>query len=646
MAQHKAPERYEGVEWRVRMVGAAMVAALTLLCWQLWQLQVVQQSHYEEQAQENSKGMTRLKSSRGVIYGRGESVLADNRASTEVAFVPGECPKDRIPEVCARLEDLLNISAESLLKKVEAVSNAPFSQLTVKADVSKTEHIAVEEHAFELPGVLVVASPQRRYLYAQTGGQILGYLSEINGDEIKRWDGYYMSDLVGRSGIERTYEEMLHGQDGYTFVTKYASGAAQLRTDRRGVPYVASRDSQGHLLQEEGVRMEPVSGTPLRTTLDIGLQAKCEEMLAGERGAIVILEAETGGVLALASSPGYDPNIFVNRGYGEQRMELIQSEKMFNRTIQQNYPPGSVFKVAMAAAALEEGLITNDTRFFCGDKFQLPSGGRVWGCHSKWGHGSLSLYEAIAYSCDVYFYNVGMKLDVDRISKWGHRMSLGEKTGIDLPSEVPGVMPDREWKARMNEGKPVWEKRWYPGETVNLSIGQGGLSATPLQNAVMVACIINGGYRITPHLNADATPERSEKLFSDATLAQVTEGMRMCVSKREGNPQGTGRDAYIEGMDIIGKTGTAQVVGNNQIKDKYKTEDEIPYEMRDHAWFVAGVLNREPKIAMCVLIEHGQHGGAFACPPARAAIEYFYANDPEKRQNPGNENLAARANGE
>ncbi len=629
MMQPKGLERYEGVQRRIQVVGLGIFAALGVLCFQLWQLQMVQRHIYEAEAIENSQGLTRLKSSRGVIYGRGGLVLADNRASTDIAFVPGECPRERVPEVCKRLEQLIGINAADLLKKVESIRNAPYTQITIKSDVTKSEHIAVEERSFELPGVVAVASPQRRYLHGNTGGQILGYLSEINKDELKSWQGYYMADLVGRSGVERVYEQPLHGQDGYTLVTKYASGAAQLRTDRRGVPYVASRDSLGHLLQETGGRQEPISGDPLYLTLDMGLQAKAEALLAGERGAIVVLEADTGAVLALASAPGYDPNVFVNRSESGQRQELIGSERMFNRAIQENYPPGSVFKIAMAIAGIEEKIIDPGTHYFCGGTFQLAAGGRPFKCHSKWGHGSTEVAGALAYSCDVFFYNVGVKLDIDRIAKWSKLLGMGDRTGIDLPSETTGIVPSREWKAKRFEGKAMWEQRWYAGETVSVSIGQGGMSTTPLQNAVLMACIVNGGYRVQPFLNAELEPPRSERLFSERTSAIVAEGLKMCVEKREGNPQGTGRLAYIEGMTVIGKTGTAQVV-SNKYQDRYAREEDIPYEMRDHAWFVAGVMDREPKIALCVLIEHGLHGGATACPPAKELIEYFYANDPKR----------------
>ena len=601
MPSPKNPERYEGIERRIHFTAIAIVIAFSGLCVQLWQVQVVEWGRYEEEAKANSIGLQRLPASRGVIYGRGGVVLADNRASANVTFVPGECPEEQRNTVYSNLEELIGTPSDWLREQVDNCRSAPFTQITVKSDITKTERIAVEEHSFALPGVVTVVHPQRRYIYGQTGGQVLGYVGEINKEELRDWDGYQIFDLVGRSGLEQIYEFQLHGQYGYTFVTKYASGLAQLRTDRRGVPIVPARDNVGHQLQEEGQRQEPSPGNPLNVTLDIVLQAKCEELLAAERGAAVVLDADTGAVLALASTPGYDPNIFVNRGYSDIRLELIESERMFNRCIQENYPPGSVFKIAMAAAALEEGVIDKQSHYNCNRYFQLSPNSRQWKCHSRWGHGAMDVVHALAYSCDVFFYNVGVELGIDRIAQYARAMGIGTKTGIDLPGEVQGLMPDTAWKDALNKGKPPWERRWYPGETVNASIGQGSVAATPLQCAVLMACVVNGGYRVQPFLNADSAPVRSERLFSETTRDIIVEGLRMCVAKREGNPQGTGRRAYIEGMDLIGKTGTAQVVRLQE----YENEEDIPYKLRDHAWFVAGVLDRQPRIAVCVLVEHG-----------------------------------------
>jgi penicillin-binding protein 2 len=632
MIGSKKPLRYAGAAWRVQFVALMMTLSFGLLGVQFWRLQVLQMDEYREMAEENRVWPKRLKSNRGVIYGAGETVLADNRASTDVVFVPGDCPKERRPEVCARIEGLIGVSSAELMRLIDRNQKEPFTQIPVKTDVSSADRVRVEEHSYALPGVFTVVRPQRRYLHGETAGQLLGYVNEINEGELDaNPDKYNMGDLVGRSGLEKVYEDRLRGSDGYMVVTKYASGLPQLRTDKHGAPYIAKRDSRGHLLAEEqGRRQDPASGSALYLTLDIGLQAYCESLLNGQQGVIVVLDAVRGAVLAMASSPGYDPSVFVTRGHNTERKELLGGKKpnrMINRACSENYPPGSVFKVLLAAAALEEGAITPDSTFYCPGHFQINGQGRSWNCWRKGGHGTVSVVDALAFSCDVFFYNVGLRLGVDKISEWCHKIGMGELTGIDLPGEVPGLIPDREWKERLNADKPVWERNWYPGETVNLSIGQGSASTTPLQTAVLMASIINGGYRVRPYFNADLGPELSERLFSDATLATVIKGLRKCVEKGPPAPTGTGHRVYTPGLTVLGKTGSAQIMALKFHK-QFAREEDIPFEMRDHAWFVCGVMDREPSIAICVLIEHGHHGSEAASPVAKQVFDYFYAEKP------------------
>ncbi|HOV34217.1 MAG TPA: penicillin-binding protein 2, partial [Candidatus Hydrogenedens sp.] len=476
---------------------------------------------------------------------------------------------------------------------------------------------------------------QRRYPLGSIAGQIIGYLNEISKEELTLYrEEYFRGDFIGRAGIEKYYENWLKGIDGYMTVTKYASGIPQLRTDRFGNLILARKDTRGHLLSEEtGLRQLPIPGKNLILTLNIELQKFCENLLVNQIGSIVVLDADTGAVLAMANSPTYDPNVFVTKGKDDERIELLQSKqpnRMTNRAISEQYPPGSVFKVFLAATALEKGIITPKTTFFCPGKFKIGGTGREWKCWQKFGHGSVTVREALAYSCDVFFYNTGLKLGVDNISEYCHKIGLGEKTGIDLPNEVPGLIPDREWKARMNVHKPIWEQKWYQGDTVNLSIGQGSCTTTPLQNAVLMATIINGGHRIFPHLNSDfRPPEPEQQIFSKKTLDTVIEGMKLCVEPIEKSPAGTGKLARVDGITVIGKTGSAQIVSLEHQK-KYKSEEEIPWEMKDHAWFVAGVIDQQPKIALCVLIEHGHHGSSVAVPFAKQVIEFFYKKEPKK----------------
>lgn len=626
-------ERYEGVEKRVRLVGTAIVLAMLGLGIHFWYLQIFSLAEFSKLAEDNRVWQKRLAADRGLIYDKNGEVLADNRASADVVMVPAECPDELKAIVCKRLEEWLGVSAEALQNKIQAQKRTPFTQIEIKKDVSKADRVRIEENQHMLPGVTTIVHPQRRYLFGSTAGQLLGFLGEINREELDRRSayGYFMGDLIGKDGLERFYEDLLHGSDGYMLVTKYASGQPQLRTNRSGLPVIARRDSIGHLLHLEAPPVVPHSGESLYLTLDVALQRECEEILFGNRGSIIVLDADTGAVLAMASQPGYDPGVFVNRGADAERKELLSSQKpnrMIHRAYREVYPPGSVFKVMLAAAALEEQVIDKNTQFYCNGQYRIDGKGRPWHCWNRYGHGGMNIVEALAYSCDVFFYNLGRRLEVDRIVSYAHRLGLGVPTGIDIIGEETGLIPSPEWKAALNADKPEWEQRWYPGETVNLSIGQGSCTTTPLQNAVMMACIINGGYRVRPFLNKDRGMSRSEKLLSDATLETVIEGLRMCVEKGRPGPTGTGRNAQVSGIDVIGKTGTAQVTSLANLKG-YDTVEDIPYEKRHHAWFVAGVLGQTPRIVVTVLIEHGHAGGSVAAPLASRVIQYFYQNRPQ-----------------
>jgi penicillin-binding protein 2 len=363
----------------------------------------------------------------------------------------------------------------------------------------------------------------------------------------------------------------------------------------------------------------------------MGLQQEAEHILEGQTGAIVVLDADSGEVLAMASTPGYDPNIFAtNSPIRGQLVADALHDKLkptLNRGFQFHYPPGSVFKVLLAIAGLEEGVINENTHFVCNGKFFLPGVNRPWRCwRLKYGgHGSVEVVDALAYSCDVFFYNVGLRLGPERITKWANQLGLGARTGIDLPGEEPGLVPGPEWKRKQaiarGETEP-WQLRWYDGETVNMSIGQGMVLATPLQNALLMAAVLNGGRRVRPFINVEMGPKVSEPLVSEKTLRLVEEGLRKCV-QRVTPPSGTGKEARIDGLDILGKTGTAQVVRLSHTSD-YASEEEIPYQYRDHALFVAGVTDRTPRIAVSVLVEHGLHGSSAAAPAARKIFEYFY----------------------
>ncbi len=626
MIANPEKHRYEGFERRISFMRAVFLAVAALLILRLGYLQIDQGETYADRALSNRIRRIPLRSQRGMIFGPDESiVLASNRAACDLFIVPNEC-EGHEEEVTHLLERLLSIDGSELLDTIYAHRNRPYTQIPIKRDISRAELTQVEEMSFALPGVFAVVRPQRRYLHGETAGQIMGYLNEIGREELDRMPDYRMGDFIGRSGLEQAYEPVLRGRDGRMVVSLFNMGVPQMRTDSFGNPMMES-DQRGRRVVVEA-RDDPTPGDPIFTTLDMPLQERAEELLRGGQGAIVVMNANTGALLALASVPSYDPNVFVGaseKNQIRQVRDLLTNadglKRMRHRAIQERYPPGSVFKVMMAVAALEEGLISSSSTHSCGGRFSL--GRTSWQCWQRGGHGSLDIVDALAFSCNVYFYHTGLALGIENINKWSALMGLGVTTGIDLPGEIPGLIPSPEWKDEYYaEVMNRWDRQWHRGDTVNLSIGQGHCSVTPLQTAVMMASIINGGRRVTPYINLHHGPRVSEPFISEETLEIVQKGMRKSVTKQD-FPSGTGRLAHIEGMNIIGKTGTAQVVSLSTL-ERFETEDGVPGNIPNHAWFIAGVMDEDPPLAISILVEHGLRGSTGAAPLARDLIEFFY----------------------
>jgi len=622
---------------RLLHLAVALCLVFTVLVGRLWQLQILRGAEFLGKSESNRLRIQRLESPRGIVYGRAglddRVVLADNRPARDLMVVPADitCGDDVL---CDRLEKIVGIDGAALCEEIATARRArqPFTQILIRRDIPTNVSARVDELAFALPGVFTVVRPARRYVYGKTAGQLLGYLGEIGPKELEaRSDSYRMGDLIGRKGIEQLYEDVLRGEDGRMLVTKFAAGTPQIRTDPYGNPYVDKLvDSYGHNLRVEEEIDAPTPGEPVFLTLDIQLQMTAESLLEGEEGAIGVLNADTGEVLALASSPGYDPSVFVTPSGERKRVEALHGKpnRMLHRAYQERYAPGSVFKILLAAAALEEGVIDANTTHYCPGKFRITPNDRAWHCWKRSGHGEVDVVDALAFSCDVFFYKVGLELGVDRISQWAHDFSLGKETGLDMPGEITGLIPSRQWKeARLRPEHPnePWEYRWYPGDTVNLAIGQGAAATTPLQNAILMAAIVNGGKRVRPFIDQAHSGSNSNRLLSDRTVEIVREGLLKCVQKGPPAPTGTGHAAYIDGWHILGKTGSAQNVSLAH-HEQYETEDEIPKHIRDHAWFVAGVLDREPRLAICILVEHGHHGSSAAAPLAKDLIRSYYGS--------------------
>jgi penicillin-binding protein 2 len=453
---------------------------------------------------------------------------------------------------------------------------------------------------------------------------LFGYVGEVNDVQVAQSDRLKSGDIVGQSGIEKVYNDLLMGEDGARRVVVNNVGR-EIRT-----------------LDED----EPLEGKRLQLTVDYDVQKALEDgfKMSGFNGAAVILEPRSGEVLAFTSVPAYDPNAFAT-GIDRATWASLNSDDLKplqDRAIQGRYSPGSTFKLAVATAAIEEGVISPDFKVFCpghavfyGRSFQcsLPNGR---------GHGTVDLRHAIEQSCNVYFYTVGNMVGIDKIHKWATLLGLGEKTGIDLPGETQGLVPSPEWKRATTKT----HEKWYAGETISVSIGQGAVSLTPVSMAVYISTIANGGTRIVPHLlkavdegngwkPVPPPPPKSQVTLKPETIQALRDGLWLVV-----NAAGTGRRAQIAGYDVSGKTGTAQVISLEGAKSAKGRTDK---DLRDNGWFVFFAPRDNPQIAGVVFVEHGGHGGVTAAPIARHVLETFFAKQEGRplppivpaKQNPG-----------
>jgi penicillin-binding protein 2 len=461
---------------------------------------------------------------------------------------------------------------------------------------------AVAARKLELPEVVVQRVPTRSYPQGGFAAHLFGYVSEIQEAQLERveYTGLQSGAIVGQSGLERSYNSDLMGKDGARYVAV---------------------NSRGRELEERG-EDEPTDGARLQLTIDYDLQRALEEAYKSQdaSGAAVFLDPRSGEVLAMTSQPEFDPNDFSNgleRGKWEQ---LIKDPKkpMTNRLLQGRYSPGSTFKILMATAALSEGVITPDTKFYCPGSAVFY--GRVFHCDKKEGHGTLDLRHAIEQSCNVYFYNVANLMKIDTIHKYAEMLGLVGKTGIDLPGELESFVPSTEWKMK------TFHEKWYPGETISVGIGQGSVSVTPIALATMITSVGNGGTRIVPHVAKavdvgqgwqpiSAPAPKSVFPIPPNVLGPVHDGLWLVV-----NGAGTGSRARIVGKDVSGKTGTAQVVGNENKAAAGKSMD-----VRDNAWFEFFAPRDTPEISGVVFVEHAGHGGVVSAPIAKHVMETYFA---------------------
>lgn len=581
-------------------LGAVLVLfGLTLV--RLWHLQVTEGEQYRSLSENNRIRLKRVRATRGTILDRHGQILVDNRPSFDVALVPEDAHD--VPRTLGALSRILGAEAGDFSSTVQAAANRPpFEEVILKRDIDWESIVALETHQLELPGVSVQVGPRRTYPFNDTAAHLLGYVGEVSQQELANRQGYRMGDLIGKAGAERYWEDYLRGIDG----------GQQVEVDAVG--------RKLRVLSE----VEETPGNTLVLTLDRDLQLAAEKAMGDHEGAIVALDTRNGDVLAMVSRPAFDPNVFARGIRAAEWRALTQDRKrpLNSKAVQGTYPPGSTFKVVMAAAALEEGVINPFTQIFCGGGIFF--GNRTFRCWRPSGHGNMNVHEALTRSCDVFFYQVGQRLGIDAIADYAHRFGLGAPTGISLEHESGGIIPSSAWK-RQRFGEP-----WYAGETLSVAIGQGYVTTTPLQMANAMAAIANNGTVYRPQfVKRVETPDGTTVLeqqpivtnelgFKKTTLLQIREALSDVVNSN----RGTGSKARVRGIEVGGKTGTSQV---GKLGAERTKQGHMARERKDHAWFIAFAPVANPEIAVAVLAEHaGEHGGTAAAPIAQQVIAHYF----------------------
>ncbi len=585
---------------RVRLLMAVAAALLVLIGTSFWSVQIVHGDYYRELAENNRLRKLPIRAPRGLIYDRKGRLLVENVPSYDLLI-----DRSRALDLAASVRFAAGILGRPEAELHAALERAreapPYQPALVAANLDLGQVGRFEAKRLEHPEFEIDVRHLRLYRHGPRTAHVLGYLGEVSPQEIAAGDGLYdAGDLVGKKGIERTYDLRLRGKDGERVVVV---------------------DSRGRVL-EEYQRKPAESGLPLRLTLDLDLQQEAARLMSDKVGAVVALDPRDGAIRALYSAPSYNSNLLV-WGLSEAQWQEILSapnNPLQDRAIQNTFSPGSVFKVVMAAAGLAEGVIDQSSTFNCTGSTVIY--GRSFRCWKRGGHGRVDVRDALKGSCDIFFYNVGKALGVDRIARYARLFGLGERTGIELEGEKKGLVPDSSWSL------DVRKHPWYPGETISVAIGQGPLLVTPLQIATMMAAVANGGRRVTPHLRAGEDDEAEggetpggpgELGLPSGVLDAVRDGLWAVVNA----PHGTAGASRLPTIDMAGKTGTVQVVAQSARRNNA----ELPFALRDHAWFASYAPAQDPQLVVVVFVEHGGHGSNASAPIAKALYEKYFGID-------------------
>ena len=591
-----------------------LITFFAILVTRLWYLQIQQGEQYKKLAENNRVRYLEVAAPRGNILDRKGREIVTNRPSFNVVWVREDNRLD--DELIKKMARILDVDVSELLIKIRKMAGTPgHIPIRLAEDIDWDKVAYVENNRMELPGIKIEVVPLRVYHYGNMASHVIGYLGEINKKELQKdKSGVYRGgDMIGKMGLERLREEDLRGEKGRHYMEVNALGFEQ-------------RNLKG---------TAPLPGNDLQLTLDVDMQRAAEEIMMSEKksGAVVAIEVNTGRLLMLASSPVLELDKFIGGISHKNWKEMLDNpyHPLMNKLVQGQYPPASTYKIVTAIAGLAEGVIDADTIIYCPGYYRF--GNRTYRCWKHSGHGAVDLKRALAESCDVYFYQVGQRLGVNRLASYAVRLGLGRKTGVEMEHEKGGLIPTADWKMK-RYGKP-----WQEGETLSVAIGQGFDLVTPVQLALMTATVANGGTLYKPSLiETVRDPDgRIIEQFKPVVLGRFTGQEHNLKLVRDGlveavnGRHGTGRRARLKNITVAGKTGTAQVVRLKQYK--HLKEEDIPYKYRDHAWFTCFAPAENPEIAVTVLVEHGLHGGSGAAPIARAVLEKYFADrlqDPDE----------------
>ncbi len=586
----------QGVQRNPVLLYVLVILLFCLFGLRLWYLQIYKGAYFDSKSQDNRLRRYSLYAPRGLILDTHGRLLAENQPSYALSLIREDCP-----DIDATLNQVAlwtGIPLEQLRTEYKRGKKRikSFDNQILVPHISFDQVAAIESHTIDWPGLNILIRPRRFYPQGPDMTHVLGYVAQANEQELNADPRLALGDNIGKLGLEYVLENVLRGTKGLK---------------------ECEVDVLGRTMTEEQLRA-PQAGQDVVLSLDLEAQKVAAKALRPHAGSVVVLEPDTGKVVALVSEPAYDNNAFVEGIAVKDWKALLTDPRhpLQNRSIQSAYPPGSVFKLIVGACGLSHHVAQPKDTVFCPGNFQL--GNRVFRCWKRTGHGMVGLERALVESCDVYFYKLGKELGIDRISQFARACGLGTTTGIALPHEKSGLIPDQAWKWRR------WGQPWQQGETLNAAIGQGDVLVTPLQVAVYLGALINGGRLIKPSLLKDEPVlsrgmlpfgEQIGTLIRDAMIATVEE------------PRGTARRLRMKGCRIGGKTGTAQVV-NLQKKYENKETHEIPYNKRDHAWMASFGICGSKKYVVVALVEHGGHGGSDAGPVVRAVYEYLFAHKP------------------